>query len=87
MPFYSLIGVVGIDITIADLVNIVSTSRIGYDSYPFLINDDGEVIYHPRLPQPDDFTADFTSFQARKIYATYIHTYIHVRVRIIKLYY
>lgn len=52
----NLLGVVGIDITVAEIVNEIGASdgSLGPGSYAFLASSDGDAIYHPRLASPGD---------------------------------
>ena len=45
-------GVVGVDLTVDDLVAQASYFSVGEYSFSFVIDDTGRVIMHPLLPPP-----------------------------------
>ncbi|MEW9501166.1 methyl-accepting chemotaxis protein [Jeotgalibacillus marinus] len=44
-----LLGVIGVDVTLADLTTKLSEAQIGYDGYPFVLSSQGVAIVHPTL--------------------------------------
>lgn len=48
MVYFRTIGVIGVDVTLEEIENILTGYTWG-SAYAFLINNDGETIFHPLL--------------------------------------
>ena len=58
--YHRTIGVVGIDATLEEIENILLNDRWG-SVYAFLVNEDGEAIFHPLL-RPSTEVRDLNYF-------------------------
>ena len=57
------IGVVGIDVAVADIFqDLVDSSRHGKRSFAFLVDFKGRALYHPSLPSPEQNTGNQPQF-------------------------
>lgn len=44
-----VIGVIGVDLLLANLTSMISSIELGYEGYPIIIDQDGAAIVHPTM--------------------------------------
>jgi len=52
----NVMGVIGVDVTVLDLVSDLVFDREFETSYAFIVDAAGNVVWHPALPSPEDIT-------------------------------
>ncbi|XP_048587905.1 VWFA and cache domain-containing protein 1 [Nematostella vectensis] len=70
LPCYhgnTFVGVVGIDITMGDLLADVSYFGAEQESYAFVIDGSGRGLVHPLLPMPSNADQDYASLEIRTL--------------------
>ena len=60
----SLVGVIGVDISLANITDSVSKSEFGFEGYPFLFDSNGGAIVHPHLLTDKEELADLSYLTA-----------------------
>ena len=60
----SLIGVIGVDISLGNITDSVSKSEFGFEGYPFLFDKNGGAIVHPNLLTEEEELADLSYMTA-----------------------
>ena len=65
-----MVGVVGIDLTLAELTNFIKTIKIGKSGYVMLVQDDGVILADPRVPENNFKKLGDVGGEAFKLFAS-----------------
>ena len=65
-----MVGVVGIDLTLAELTNFIKTIKIGKFGYVMLVQDDGVILADPRVPENNFKKLGEVGDEAFKLFAS-----------------